>query len=298
MQNSKLIIGISSRALFDLDFSHEIYKKKGLKSYQDYQIENEDKTLKPGQAFNLVKKILNINDLYDGKERVEVILLSRNTSDTGLRIRNSIEDHNLNISRAAFCGGESPHRYVRDFGVHLFLSSSIEDVKLAIKSNVAAATIISRSFDRMKKNDSDILKIAFDGDAVIFSDESEKVFQEKGLDAFIKNEVNAKSVLKEGPFKSFLVELNKIQSDFEVNKCPIRTALVTARSAPSDKRVIKTLRKWGVRIDESLFLGGMDKTKFLESFDADIFFDDQKKHIMNAIETTTSAHVPFGIKNS
>ena len=298
MQNSKLIIGISSRALFDLDFSHEIYIKKGLKSYQDYQIENEDKTLKPGQAFNLVKKILNINDLYNGKERVEVILLSRNTSDTGLRIRNSIEDHNLNISRAAFCGGESPHRYVRDFGVHLFLSSSIEDVKLAIKSNVAAATIMSRSLDRMKKNDSDILKIAFDGDAVIFSDESEKVFQEKGLDAFIKNEVNAKSVLKEGPFKSFLVELNKIQSDFEINKCPIRTALVTARSAPSDKRVIKTLRKWGVRIDESLFLGGMDKTKFLESFDADIFFDDQKKHIMNAIETTTSAHVPFGIKNS
>ena len=298
MQNSKLIIGISSRALFDLDFSHEIYIKKGLKSYQDYQIENEDKTLKPGQAFNLVKKILNINDLYNGKERVEVILLSRNTSDTGLRIRNSIEDHNLNISRAAFCGGESPHRYVRDFGVHLFLSSSIEDVKLAIKSNVAAATIMSRSLDRMKKNDSDILKIAFDGDAVIFSDESEKVFQEKGLDAFIKNEVNAKSVLKEGPFKSFLVELNKIQSDFEINKCPIRTALVTARSAPSDKRVIKTLRKWGVRIDESLFLGGMDKTKFLESFDADIFFDDQKKHIMNALETTTSAHVPFGIKNS
>ena len=298
MQNSKLTIGISSRALFDLDFSHEIYKKKGLKSYQDYQIENEDKTLKPGQAFNLVKKILNINDLYNGKEKVEVILLSRNTSDTGLRIRNSIEDHNLNISRAAFCGGESPHRYVRDFGVHLFLSSSIEDVKLAIKSNVSAATIMSRSFDRTKKNDSDILKIAFDGDAVIFSDESEKVFQEKGLDAFIKNEVNAKSVLKEGPFKSFLVELNKIQSDFEINECPIRTALVTARSAPSDKRVIKTLRKWGVRIDESLFLGGMDKTKFLESFDADIFFDDQKKHIMNAIETTTSAHVPFGIKNS
>ena len=298
MQNSKLIIGISSRALFDLDFSHEIYKKRGLKSYQDYQIENEDKTLKPGQAFNLVKKILNINDLYNGKEKVEVILLSRNTSDTGLRIRNSIEDHNLNISRAAFCGGESPHRYVRDFGVHLFLSSSVEDVRLAINSNVAAATIMSRSSDRMKKNDSDILKIAFDGDAVIFSDESEKVFQEKGLDAFIKNEVNAKSVLKEGPFKSFLVELNKIQSDFEINECPIRTALVTARSAPSDKRVIKTLRKWGVRIDESLFLGGMDKTKFLESFDADIFFDDQKKHIMNAIETTTSAHVPFGIKNS
>ena len=298
MQNSKLIIGISSRALFDLDESHEIYKKHGLKSYENYQINNEDKTLKPGQAFKLVKKILNINDLYNGDDRVEVILLSRNTSDTGLRIRNSIEDHNLNISRAAFCGGESPHRYVKDFGVHLFLSSSTEDVKLAIKSNVAAATIIPHSLDKNKKTDSGILRIAFDGDSVIFSDDSEKVFHEKGLDAFIENEVNSKSMLKEGPFKSFLVELNKIQNDFEINQCPIRTALITARSAPSDKRVIKTLRKWGVRIDESLFLGGMDKTKFLESFDADIFFDDQKKHIMNAIETTASAHVPFGIKNS
>ena len=298
MQDSKLIIGISSRALFDLDESHKIYKKHGLKSYEEYQIDNEDKTLKPGQAFSLVNKILNINDLYDGDDRVEVILLSRNTSDTGLRIRNSIEDHNLNISRAAFCGGESPHRYVKDFGVHLFLSSSIEDVKLAIQSNVAAATIMSRSLEKNKKSNSDILKIAFDGDAVIFSDESEKVFHEKGLEAFIENEVNSLSVLKEGPFKSFLVELNKIQNDFKINECPIRTALVTARSAPSDKRVIKTLRKWGVRIDESLFLGGMEKAKFLESFDADIFFDDQKKHIMSAKDTTASAHVPYGVKNN
>ena len=296
-EKSKLIIGISSRALFDLDESHKIYKDEGLKSYANYQIDNENKTLKPGQAFNLVQKILRINDLYEKSDRVEVILLSRNTSDTGLRIRNSIEDHKLNISRAAFCGGESPHRYVRDFGVHLFLSSSIEDVKLAIKSNVAAATIISRSIENQKKSKSNLLKIAFDGDAVIFSDDSEKVFQEKGLQAFIDNEVNSKSALKEGPFKSFLVELNKIQNDFEINKCPIRTALVTARSAPSDKRVIKTLRQWGVRIDESLFLGGMEKNKFLQSFDADIFFDDQKKHIMGAIESTTSGHVPYGIKN-
>ena len=295
---SKLIIGISSRALFDLDESHKIYKKEGLKSYQEYQIENEDNTLNPGEAFSLVKKILNINDLYKSSDRVEVILLSRNTSDTGLRIRNSIEAHNLNISRAAFCGGESPHRYVKNFGVHLFLSSSIQDVKLAIESNVAAATIVSRSLKNKKDMNSDILKIAFDGDAVIFSDESEKVFHEKGLEAFIENEVNSLSVLKEGPFKSFLVELNKIQNDFEINECPIRTALVTARSAPSDKRVIKTLRKWGVRIDESLFLGGMEKAKFLESFDADIFFDDQKKHIMSAKETTASAHVPYGVKNN
>ena len=205
---SKLIIGISSRALFNLDESHEIYEKEGLDSYRDYQIANEDKTLDPGEAFSLVKKILSINSFYKDKERIEVILLSRNTSDTGLRIRNSIEAHGLNISRAAFCGGESPHRYVKDFGVHLFLSSSFEDVKLAIESNVAAATIISRDGENNTQSNDDQLKIAFDGDAVIFSDDSEKVFHEEGLDAFIENEVMATSPLKEGPFKSFLVELN------------------------------------------------------------------------------------------
>ena len=296
-KQSKLIIGISSRALFNLDQSHEIYEKEGLESYRDYQIANENVTLEPGEAFGLVKKILSINSLYKDKQRIEVILLSRNTSDTGLRIRNSIEAHGLDISRAAFCGGESPHRYVRDFGVHLFLSSSFEDVKLAIESNVAAATIIPRDGDNSRKLNQGQLKIAFDGDAVIFSDDSEKVFHEDGLDAFIKNEVSATSPLKAGPFKSFLVELNKIQNDFDVNECPIRTALVTARSAPSDKRVIKTLREWGVRIDESLFLGGMSKQQFLKSFQADIFFDDQKKHIMDAVKTTASGHVPYGVKN-
>ena len=238
-ENRKLIIGISSRALFNLDESHDIYEKDGLDSYRDYQIANEEKTLDPGEAFNLVKKILDINSLYKDRQRIEVILLSRNTSDTGLRIRNSIEAHGLDISRAAFCGGESPHRYVKDFGVHLFLSSSFEDVKLAIESNVAAATIISRDGENNTQSNDDQLKIAFDGDAVIFSDDSEKVFHEEGLDAFIENEVMATSPLKEGPFKSFLVELNKIQNDFDANECPIRTALVTARSAPSDKRVIK-----------------------------------------------------------
>ena len=173
-EESKLIIGISSRALFNLDESHKIYEKEGLDSYRDYQIANEDKTLEPGEAFNLVKKILQINTLYKDEKRIEVILLSRNTSDTGLRIRNSIEAHGLDISRAAFCGGESPHRYVKDFGVHLFLSSSMEDVKLAIESNVAAATIIPREGDEKSTQNDGQLKIAFDGDAVIFSDDSEK----------------------------------------------------------------------------------------------------------------------------
>ena len=295
MEKSKLIIGISSRALFDLDDSHKIFEKEGVDAYKEHQILNEDKILNPGNAFGLVKKILDINNLYESKDRVEVILLSRNSADTGLRVFNSIEAHNLDITRAVFCGGESPHKYVKDFNIDLFLSSSDEDVRMAIESNVASATIISGNSNF--KQDSHLLKIAFDGDAVIFSDESEKVFHEKGMTAFIKNEIKGHNSLEPGPMKPFLMELNKLQGEFSLEDCPIRTALVTARSAPTHKRVIKTLREWGVRFDESLFLGGMSKEDFLRSFQADIFFDDQLKNIVDASGKITSAHVPYGVKN-
>ena len=294
--SSKLVIGISSRALFDLSDSHQIFENEGIEAYREYQIQNENEVLEPGDAFNLVTKILKINDFYKFNDRIEVILLSRNTADTGLRVFNSIEAHNLNITRAVFCGGESPYKYVKAFGVDLFLSSSKDDVKMAIENNVPSARIISTKASKKMKGDN-ILKIAFDGDSVIFSDESEKVFEEEGLKAFLDNERKKKSMLKAGPFKSFLVELNKLQSELDSETSPIRTALVTARSAPSHKRVIKTLRKWGVRIDESLFLGGMNKTEFLQSFEADIFFDDQQKNINDASAKVTAAHVPFGIKN-
>ena len=294
--NSKLVVGISSRALFDLSESHEIFQNDGVEAYRKYQIKNEDQILVPGEAFNLVNKILKINDFYENKDRVEVILLSRNTADTGLRIFNSIESHELNISRAVFCGGESPYKYVKAFGVDLFLSSSKDDVKMAIQNSVASARIISSKSKKLSKDDA-LLRIAFDGDSVIFSDESEKIYAKEGLKAFLENERKQKSMLKAGPFKSFLVELNKLQSELSHVDCPIRTALVTARSAPSHKRVIKTLRNWGVRIDESLFLGGMKKSEFLKSFKADIFFDDQQNNIEDASAKVTSAHVPFGIKN-
>ena len=294
--NSKLVVGISSRALFDLSESHEIFQNDGVEAYRKYQINNEDEILVPGEAFNLVNKILKINDFYKNKDRVEVILLSRNTADTGLRIFNSIESHELDISRAVFCGGESPYKYVKAFGVDLFLSSSKDDVKMAIQNSVASARIISSKSKKLSKDDA-LLRIAFDGDSVIFSDESEKIYAKEGLKAFLDNERKQKSMLKAGPFKSFLVELNKLQSELSHVDCPIRTALVTARSAPSHKRVIKTLRNWGVRIDESLFLGGMKKSEFLKSFKADIFFDDQQNNIEDASAKVTSAHVPFGIKN-
>ena len=294
--SSKLVVGISSRALFDLSDSHQIFENEGIEAYREYQIQNENEVLEPGDAFNLVTKILKINNFYKFNDRIEVILLSRNTADTGLRVFNSIEAHNLNITRAVFCGGESPYKYVKAFGVDLFLSSSKDDVKMAIENNVPSARIISTKASKKVEGDN-ILKIAFDGDSVIFSDESEKVFEEEGLKAFLDNERKKKSMLKAGPFKSFLVELNKLQSELDSETSPIRTALVTARSAPSHKRVIKTLRKWGVRIDESLFLGGMNKTEFLQSFEADIFFDDQQKNINDASAKVTAAHVPFGIKN-
>ena len=294
--SSKLVVGISSRALFDLSDSHQIFENEGIEAYREYQIQNENEVLEPGDAFNLVTKILKINNFYKFNDRIEVILLSRNTADTGLRVFNSIEAHKMNITRAVFCGGESPYKYVKAFGVDLFLSSSKDDVKMAIENSVPSARIISSKASKKIKSD-DILKIAFDGDSVIFSDESEKVFEEEGLKAFLDNERKKKSMLKAGPFKSFLVELNKLQSELDSETSPIRTALVTARSAPSHKRVIKTLRKWGVRIDESLFLGGMNKTEFLQSFEADIFFDDQQKNINDASAKVTAAHVPFGIKN-
>ena len=170
--NSKLVVGISSRALFDLSESHEIFQNDGVEAYRKYQIKNEDQILVPGEAFNLVNKILKINDFYENKDRVEVILLSRNTADTGLRIFNSIESHELDISRAVFCGGESPYKYVKAFGVDLFLSSSKDDVKMAIQNSVASARIISSKSKKLSKDDA-LLRIAFDGDSVIFSDESE-----------------------------------------------------------------------------------------------------------------------------
>ena len=294
-ERSKLTIGISSRALFNLNNSHEIFVNEGVDAYKNYQIKNENKILEPGDGFSLVKKILNLNSYFSDDQRVEVVLLSRNTADTGLRVFNSIEEYGLNISRAVFCGGESPYKYVEAFEVDLFLSASTEDVKRAIENGVAAAKILSSKSRPLSKDKE--LRIAFDGDSVIFSDEAEKLFEEKGLKAFLENEKQTRSPLKAGPFKLFLVELNKIQSELDPDDCPIRTALVTARSAPSHKRVIETLRDWGVRIDESLFLGGMDKGEFLSSFNADIFFDDQHKNIEEASDKVAAGHVLYGVKN-
>ncbi|HEB27194.1 MAG TPA: 5'-nucleotidase [Porticoccus sp.] len=291
----KLVIAISSRALFNLDESHQVYEDKGLDSYSQYQVEHEDEVLAPGEAFPLVKKLLRINEKLGGEPRVEVILLSRNSADTGLRVFNSIEHHNLNISRAAFCGGESPYRYVTAFGCHLFLSTNAEDVRNALDNGVAAATLLASD---AKDRDDDELRFAFDGDAVLFSDESERIYKQSGLEAFTENEIaTAKQPMSGGPFKHFLQALHSLQSEFPPKTCPIRTALVTARSAPAHERVVRTLRAWNIRIDESLFLGGLDKGEFLKSYGADVFFDDQHRHCESAKSHVATGHVPHGVAN-
>ena len=291
---AKLVVAISSRALFDLDASHQVYEENGEEGYSRYQIEHEEIPLSPGVAFPLVKKLLALNTGAP-EPRVEVTLLSRNSADTGLRVFNSIHHHGLDITRAAFTRGESPYRYIEAFGAHLFLSTSVDDVRSALSANIAAATILpSVSGSEIDGQ----LRIAFDGDAVLFSDESERIYAENGLEAFNRNEVDARETpLQGGPFKPFLAALHAIQSEFPVESSPIRTALITARGAPAHERVIRTLRSWGIRIDEALFLGGMEKGTFLKSFGADIFFDDQLRHFDSAAEYVATGHVPFGVKN-
>jgi len=290
----KLVVGISSRALFDLEASHRVFVEQGEEAYCRYQIEHENDILEPGVAFGLARKLLALNTAE--RERVEIILLSHNTADTGLRVFNSIDHHGLQITRAAFAGGQSPWPYAAPFDITLFLSTNPDDVREAIRAGCAAATIQP---GLSLGGDSDELLIAFDGDAVLFSDAAERVFKEQGLEAFAASEVSsANEPLPGGPFKPFLEALNRLQAEFDAEaQCPIRTALVTARSAPAHERVIRTLRAWNIRIDEALFLGGKDKTEFLRAFKTDIFFDDQPDHVSRAADVVTAGHVPHGVAN-
>ncbi len=294
----KMVVAISSRALFDLEESHRIFEKEGVEAYCRYQLERENDILKPGTAFPLVQKLLNLNDMGEARERVEVILLSRNSADTSLRVFNSIQDHKLPITRAAFTNGSSPFKYVEPFSADVFLSTDPEDVANTLGAGFAAATMLP-SNTKNTATSNDKLSIAFDGDAVVFSDEAEQVFQQKGLIEFAKHEVRAaKRPLPGGPFRNMLSALHRIQSEFPPGESPIRTAIMTARSAPAHERVIRTLRAWDIRIDEAVFLGGLPKGDFLRTFGADIFFDDQQGHCESARQHVPTGHVPNGVINS
>lgn len=295
--HAPLVVAITARALFHLEDGHQVFEAQGIDAYAEYQRKHENDTLPQGIAFPLVQKLLALNAGADPDHpRVEVILLSRNSSDTGLRIFNSIEHYGLNITRAVFTSGAEVYPYIQPFGAQLFLSANPVSVRAALEHGIAAATILPAVAAEQLHPE---LRIAFDGDAVIFGDESERVSQEDGLAAFHAHEAaRAHEPLSGGPFKGFLSALHDLQECFPVQSSPIRTALVTARSAPAHKRVILTLRQWGVRLDESLFLGGRDKGPFLEAFGADLFFDDSSHNIASARQHVAAGHVPHGVSNN
>ena len=292
-----LTIAITTRALFHLEDSHALFEREGIAAFAEHQRRHEDDVLEPGIAFPLVRKLLALNaGAPAGAPRVEVILLSRNSSDTGLRVFNSIQQHGLDIRRATFTAGAPVWPYIKPFGAQLFLSANPDSVRNALEAGVAAATILPA---RAGVSRHDQLRIAFDGDAVIFGDESERVSREQGVEAFgLHEHERAREALSGGPFRSFLSALHELQAAFPPSEdAPIRTALVTARSAPAHERVIRTLREWGVRLDEALFLGGRAKGPFLAAFGADIFFDDSAHNIDSARLHVAAGHVPHGVAN-
>lgn len=290
-----LVIGISSRSLFDLEAENQIFEQQGLKAYRAYQIANEENPPEQGTAFHLVEGLLRLNDAIDstGLPLVEVVILSRNDAGIGLRVFNAIKRHRLEakITRAAFTSGASIVNYLDAFSVDFFFSKSPSDVQDAVDAGFAAAII--QEPPTGFEPDGDVIRLAFDGDAVVFSDEAERIYQQQGLEAFVAHErQQAKRMLPEGPFGKLLKTLSALQRRFPAERQPVRIALVTARSAPAHERVIRTLRAWDVDIDEAFFLGGLPKAPVLKAFRAHIFFDDQDAHVEPAARSVPAGKVP------
>lgn len=291
---SKIVIGISARALFDLTAEHALYETQGVEAYCDYQITHEQEPLKPGPGFGLIRSLLSLNEKGKG-DLVEVIIMSHNSPDTSLRVFNTIRHYGLAITRAVLVSGASLAPYLEAFHTDLYLSACEEDVQGAIDSGIAAGIICTECGGSYGVSQSGPIRIAFDGDAVLFTDESEMIFKSRGLHAFEENEErNARKPLAEGPFAKLLKKTSQLQKILtEDGACPIRTALVTSRSAPAHERVIRTLRSWNVRVDEAFFLGGLEKKAVLQAFGAQIFFDDQSVHTQSAAQAVPAARVPY-----
>lgn len=291
--SDKLVIGISSRALFDLEHENNIYQADGTEAYAAYQRAHEDEPLKPGTAFPLVKALLELNQRITDRRLVEVVVISRNSPDTGLRAFNAIEAHKLDITRAAFTGGRACLvDYLKAFEVDLFLSRDLKDAQEAINAGIAAAQLYDPPESVMASQQQ--IRIAFDGDAVLFSPDSEQIYKTKGVAAFLRHEKkHRKTSMTEGPFAKLLLGLADIQKHFSRQDCPVRIAIVTARNSPAHGRVIHTLRYWNVLVDEAFFLGGVDKDQVLKAFGAQIFFDDQHAHVSKAASLVPSGIVPY-----
>jgi 5'-nucleotidase len=292
--DGKLVVAISSRALFDFEEENEVFEKGDDRAYMQLQLDRLHIPAKPGVAFSLVQKLLGFNETPS--QRVEVVILSRNDPVSGLRVMKSAQHYELPIIRCSFTRGEAPWRYLKPLRANLFLSTHLSDVRAALDAGVPAAQVYPLSAHASAAHPGEV-RIAFDGDAVLFSDEAERVYQSEGLSAFQKHEMDKVSQpLPDGPFKPLLVALHGLQQA-RLPHLRIRTALVTARSAPAHERAIRTLMDWNIEVDQAMFLGGLDKGEFLREFEPDFFFDDQTGHIESAARHVPSGHVASGVRN-
>lgn len=301
--DDRLVIGVASSAVFDLSDSDAVFRAHGEEEYRKFQERNLDNPLPKGIAFPFIKRLLSVNDLSTSDPLVEVVLLSRNDPDTGLRVMKTIERYGLGITRAIFMQGRSPYEYIPALNIALFLSGNKPDVDAAIRMGHPAGQVLDSKFD---DNDEDKgLRIAFDFDGVLAGDESEAVMQESGLTEFHAHEVkNVMQPHNPGPLKEFLVRISKIQSAEEEHKRSnpgyenrIRVSIVTARNAPSHERALNTLKNWGVMANDAFFLGGIEKGRVLGVLKPHIFFDDQSGHLKLASAVVPSVHIPFGVTN-
>jgi len=292
----KLVVAISSRALFDFEEENAVFEGRGEREYVELQLSRVDVPAKEGVAFALVKKLLAFNT--PGAQRVEVVILSKNDPVSGLRVFRSAAREGLRLERGVFTRGRTPYRYLDALRANLFLSANEADVMSALEAKVPAARVYPDSA-RAAERHADEVRIAFDGDAVLFSDEAERVFQADGLDAFTRHETeHARRPLPPGPFKPLLEALHRLQQAAGTDvRMRLRTALVTARSAPAHERAVRTLMQWNIGVDEAMFLGGLDKGEFLRAFEPDFFFDDQRAHVESARRHVAAGHVPFGVAN-
>jgi 5'-nucleotidase len=293
---NQLVVALSSRALFDFEEENRVFEESDDRAYMRLQSERMQIPANPGVAFPLVRKLMAFNT--PEHQNVEVVVLSRNDPVSGLRVYHSAQRHGLPIQRGVFTRGRSPYRYLKSLGAHLFLSANASDVDQALEAGYPAAHVYPHSMKSVE-NFPNELRIAFDGDAVLFSDEAERVYQAQGLDAFVAHEIQrASTPLPPGPFKPLLEALHRLQQDTRDNPVMrLRTALVTARSAPAHERAIRTLMNWNIEIDEAMFLGGLSKGDFLKEFEPDFFFDDQTRHCESGAVAGPTGHVRSGVTN-
>ena len=292
--DGQLVVAISSRALFDFEEENQHFEAHDDRAYMQLQLERLDRAAKPGVAFSLVNKLLAFNSATE--QKVEVVILSRNDPVSGMRVFRSAKHYGLLIQRGVFTRGESPWRYLTPLNANLFLSANETDVRSALTAGVPAARVFPHSARASDAHPNEV-RIAFDGDAVLFSDEAERVYQVGGLDAFQAHELErAATPLAAGPFKPLLLALQRLQHE-PSQGMRIRTALVTARSAPAHERAIRTLMEWNIEVDQAMFLGGLRKGEFLREFEPDFFFDDQTGHIESAAAHVPSGHVAMGVSN-